>query len=170
MTTRHDRGSDAPPPMLFCPVHSNHLYQRLELALRDMREAHGRNLETGAGVGSRSWIGLSLGMIVLDTLAGNGSTDWERWERLLTTHGVDLDDAFIIYKFRNSLLHGYGIPKVSGTRVYATGDHDAYALGTDTPRKAVLSVPVFCGRLVERIAYVGRAHWDTSLIDANALN
>jgi len=43
--------------------------------LRDIRSANGRDPETGDGDGNDSWIGLSIAMIVLDTLSSDGDTD-----------------------------------------------------------------------------------------------
>jgi hypothetical protein len=102
--------------MLRCPLQEGeHLFPSLVLALRDMRYANQRDRETGDGDGNQSWTGLSIGMIVLDTLSGDGDTDkvGERWSRLLTNHGVSDEDAAIIYALRNSLLHGYGPPEPS---------------------------------------------------------
>ena len=56
--------------MLQCPPRQSNLYPTLVLALRDMRQTNGRDPETGTGDGNESWIGLSLAMIVLDTLSG----------------------------------------------------------------------------------------------------
>lgn len=155
--------------MLRCELRDSNLYPSLVLALRDMREANGRDLVTGAGDGNRSWIGLSLAMTVLDTLSGSGPVG-NRWARLLTSHGVPKEDAEIIYKLRCSLLHGYGVPKptaVNGRSVLLTPDTTAFAVDTGTPDKALVSVPVFCGRLVERIAAAAPQNWDTSLINTD---
>jgi hypothetical protein len=70
MTTELDHGTYQ-PEMIRCEPRVSNLYRPIELALRDMREANNRDRTTGAGAGNRSWIGLSLGMIVLDTLSGN---------------------------------------------------------------------------------------------------
>jgi hypothetical protein len=165
MTTRLDKGT-AEVEMLPCPLHESTIYPTLTLALRDMRRAHGRNATTGGGRGTESWIGLSIGMIVLDTLSGMANGVETRWLKLLTSHGVTSKDAELIYKVRCSLLHGYGPPKkVGNRRVYLTQDQDAYAL--DTSRKALLSVPVFCRTLVERIAFEAHGLWDVSEIDTN---
>jgi hypothetical protein len=69
MTTERDHGNHE-REMLRCELRDSHLYPSLELALRDMREANGRDPMTGAGDGNESWIGLSMAMIVLDTLSG----------------------------------------------------------------------------------------------------
>ena len=170
MTTQLDRGSDLAPTMLRCELSPSNLYTSPVLAIRDMREANGRDLVTGSGEGNASWIGLSLGMIVLDTLSGSAGPDGPRFRRLLTTHGVESDDAYLIYKLRCSLLHGYGPPKpsaVSGRVVRLTPDVAAYAVDTSAPGQALVSVPVFCGRLVERIAAVAPENWDTSLINTD---
>jgi hypothetical protein len=134
-----------------------------------MRQANGRDLVTGAGEGNASWIGLSLAMTVLDTLSGSGPVG-DRWNRLLTSHGVTADDARIIYKLRCSLLHGYGPPKpsdVNGRTVLLTPDATAYAVDTSQTDRVLVSVPVFCGRLVERIAHAAPHNWDASLIDTD---
>jgi hypothetical protein len=169
MTTRLDRGSDSEPPRLRCEENTSNLYRSLILALRDLREANGRDLVTGVGSGNHSWIGLSLAMVVLDTLSGSGPVG-DRWERLLTTHGIERDDAVLIYKLRCSLLHGYGLPKptaVGGRSVLITPDTTAYAVDTSEPSRALVSVPVFCGRLVERIAAAVPQSWDLSLINTD---
>jgi hypothetical protein len=169
MTTERDHGSHK-PKMLRCELRGSHLYPRLELALRDMRQANDRDPTTGSGDGNESWIGLSLAMIVLDTLSGDDHDVGGRWERLLTRHKVSPDDAKIVYALRCSLLHGYGPPKPAkscGRKVLLTDDRAAYALDTSRPGRALVSVPVFCGRLVERIAAEAPGDWDDSLIDTN---
>lgn len=157
--------------MLQCPLGPSSLYPSLVLALRDMRTANGRNEVDGSGDGNESWIGLSLGMTVLDSLTPEGEGFGVRFRRLLTTHGVESDDANAIAALRNSLLHGYGLPKsekVHGRRMVLTPEHDAFALDTRFKGFAVLSVPVFCARLVERIINAAPDAWDTSLIETNA--
>jgi hypothetical protein len=62
-----------------------------------MRQANDRDPTTGSGDGNESWIGLSLAMIVLDTLSGDDHDVGGRWERLLTRHQVSPDDAKIVY-------------------------------------------------------------------------
>lgn len=157
--------------MLRCEFQDSHLYPTLVLALRDMREACGRDPTTGAGQGGRSWIGLTLAMIVLDTLSGDAKPVWMRWRRLLTGQRVSEDDCLIIYALRCSLLHGYGPPKPgdakdSGNRrVLLTDDSAGYALDTAEHGLALLSVPVFCGYLVERIVSATSSSWDGSLVD-----
>ncbi|MFI1352501.1 hypothetical protein ACH4TV_02750 [Streptomyces sp. NPDC020898] len=168
MTTRLDHGTEPAPPMLQCGLSESSLYPSLVLALRDMRQANSRDLGSGVGEGNESWIGLSLGMIVLDTLSGSSGAVGLRWKRLLTSHGVTVEDAEIIYKLRCSLLHGYGVPKpsaVGGRTVLLTSDTTAHAVDTSVPNHALVSVPVFCGRLVERIAAAAPQNWDTSLIN-----
>ena len=155
--------------MLPCSLRETNLYPSLVLALRDMRTANGRDPATGEGGGNDSWIGLTMGMIVLDSLTGRGDVG-KRWTRLLTVRGVSPEDATIIYELRCSLLHGYGIPRaeaVFGRRVVLTADRDAYAVDTATPDLALVSVPVFCGGLVERIAAEVPNDWDVSRIDTN---
>lgn len=168
MTTTADHGA-RPGTLLACPVRASDLYPTLVLALRDMRTAHGRDEETGAGTGNESWIGLTLGMIVLDTLSGNANEKvGKRWRRLLKQHGIPRRDADIIYALRNSLLHGYGPPKqVSGRRVILTPDQNAFAIDTSHAKKALISVPVFCRCLVERIASEAPNTWDVSEVDTN---
>jgi hypothetical protein len=55
----------------------------------------------------------------------------------------------------------------SGRRILLTNDRTAYALNTSHDGLALVSVPVFCGRLVERIAAEASGHWDDSLINTN---
>jgi hypothetical protein len=52
-------------------------------------------------------------------------------------------------------------------KVLLTDDRAAYALDTSQPGRALVSVPVFCGRLVERIAAEAPGDWDDSLINTN---
>ena len=87
MTTVNDHG-DSPPIMIKCPVESTPVHSSLTLALRGMRTANGRDEETGGGLGNESWIGLSIGMTVLDTLTKATDRHHERMLRLLTLHGV----------------------------------------------------------------------------------
>jgi hypothetical protein len=169
MTTERDHGSHE-LEMLRCELHDSHLYPSLVLALRDMRQANGRDPTTGAGDGNRSWIGLSLAMIVLDTLSGNGGKVGDRWKLLLTRHGLSSHDAEIVYALRCSLLHGYGPPKPErscGRTVLLTDDRAAYALDASQDGRALVSVPVFCGRLVERITAEAPGDWDDSLINTD---
>jgi hypothetical protein len=140
------------------------------LALRDMRQANGRDAVTGVGEGNESWIGLSLAMIVLDTLSGTSSGVRARWKQLLTSHRISGDDADIIYELRCSLLHGYGLPKpsaIGGRNLLVTPDPTAFALDTSVHGRAMVSVPVFCGRLTERIADEAQGDWDVSLINTD---
>ena len=156
--------------MLRCALTARHLSPTLVLALRDMRAANGRKVVTGEGEGNRSWIGLVLGMAVLDTLSGSQGRPGPRFKRLLKAHFVSGEDAEIIWTLRNSLLHGYGLPLPSrtfGRGVLLTHDHEAYALDTSQPGRALLSVPVFCSRLVERIAAEAYGSWDVSLINTD---
>jgi hypothetical protein len=157
--------------MLRCELGDSSVHPTLRLALRDLRQASGRDVVTGAGAASASWIGLSIGMIVLDTLTGPGTQGVrKRWVRLLTEHGVTEEDARIVYALRCSLLHGYGVPEptlAAGRRVLLSDDAEAFALDTSTPGRAVLSVPVVTGRLVERIAFEARDDWDDTLLDSD---
>ncbi len=140
-----------------------------------MRTANGRNPETGAGMGNESLVALVMAMIVLDTLAGKPGVDvreqGKRFRRLLTDHQVGQMDADITHALRCSLLHGYGIPGPNaegahGRRIVLTPATDeAYAIDTDRPELALLSVPVFCCRLAERIAAKASASWDETLVD-----
>jgi hypothetical protein len=169
MTTEHDHGSHE-LEMLRCELRGSHLYPSLVLALRDMRQANGRDPTTGAGEGNQSWIGLSLAMIVLDTLSGDGGKVGDRWKLLLTRHRLSAHDAEIVYALRCSLLHGYGPPKPErscGRKVLLTDDRAAYALDTSQDRRALVSVPVLCGRLVERITAEAPSDWDDSLINTD---
>jgi hypothetical protein len=167
MTTERDHGNHE-VEMLRCELRDSYLYPSLILALRDMREANGRDPTTGAGDGNQSWIGLSLAMIVLDTLSGDDATVGDRWKLLLTRHGLSAHDAEIVYALRCSLLHGYGPPKPEkscGRKVLLSDDRDAYALDTSQDGLALVSVPVLCARLVERIVVDAPDEWDVSLID-----
>jgi hypothetical protein len=135
-----------------------------------MRTANGRDPETGDGDSNGSWIGWSIAMIVLDTLSGDSKHDVEkRWLRLLTDHGVSEDDAAIIYQLRCSLLHGYGLPGrgEAGGRQVVVDDGGVYAVDTREDGFALVSVPVFCARLVERIASEAPNDWDVSRIDVD---
>jgi len=146
-----DCGTGAAPDMLPCPLNPSNLYPTLVLALRDMRGANDRDPETGAGNGNESWTGLSLAMIVLDTLSGSSARVGARWRQLLTSHGIPRDDADIIYALRCSLLHGYGLPlpdEALGRNVALIPDRSAFAVDTSATGRALVSVPVFCGRLV----------------------
>ena len=166
MTTARDQGTQE-QHRLRCPLNDQMLYSPILLALRDLRTANGRDPETGDGRANESWIALSVGMVVLDSLTPSDQQVGERWVELLTVHEIDADDALIVYAIRNALLHGYGIPKPEkalGRRVIMTPDPLAPALDTDTLGVARLSVPVFCSHLVERIALQGRSRWDTSMI------
>jgi len=51
--------------------------------------------------------------------------------------------------------------------VLLTNDRTAYALHTSYDGVALVSVLVFWGRLVERIAAEASGHWDDSLINTN---
>jgi hypothetical protein len=96
--------------MLRCELRDSHPYPSLELALRDMRRANGRDPTTGAGDGNELWVGL-------------------RWKRLLTDHGLSAHDAEIVYGPRCALLHGYGPPKPEmscGRRVLLSDDRATY--------------------------------------------
>ncbi|MET8846635.1 hypothetical protein [Amycolatopsis sp. NPDC004625] len=170
MTTELDKGPGA-GPMLVCDLDETHTYTTWFLALRDMRTANGRNETTGAGEGNNSWIGLALGMIVLDILSTTNRDEKVgiRFRRLLTEHGVGEDDADFIYKFRCALHHAYGIPNpgtVGNRNLFVTPAVGAYAVDTRRSDRVLISVPVFCGRLVERIAYEAVPTWQGSaLID-----
>jgi hypothetical protein len=52
MPTRLDRGSAEKPQMLRCERLKSNLYTTLVLALRDMRDARGRDSTTGVGEGT----------------------------------------------------------------------------------------------------------------------
>lgn len=87
--------------------------------------------------------------------------------RLLTRHEILSSDATIIYELRCSVLHGYGLPRPAetfGRAVVLSNSMNRYALETDDEGIARLSVPAFCGRLVERIASEAVDGWDYSLI------
>ena len=158
--------------MIQCPAGATSVHSSLTLGLRDMRTAHGRHAETGEGAGSRSWMGLVVGMAILDTLTGPGKRNvGAKWLRLLTSHHIDRADAEAIYKLRCSLLHGYHLPKLAGgIKMQLTDDQDTYALDTTTPHVVSVSVPVFCRCLVERIAFKAQSEWDETLIDTDSLD
>ena len=111
-------------------------------------------------------------MIVLDSLTGTEDREvTDRWLDLLDEHGIEDEDARIIYAVRRSLLHGYGLPKpelVDGRRAVMIAVPDRYAVDTEEPGVAYFNVPVFCSRLVERVAFQAYNRWDASLvIDTN---
>lgn len=109
-------------------------------------------------------------MIVLDTLTREDEGVADRWKRLLTAHEVSEEDADLIYALRNSLLHGYGVPKPSrthGRTVLLTSDPSRYAVDTSKGGQALVSVPVFCGHLVERIVTEAYDQWDVTLLDTD---
>jgi hypothetical protein len=137
-----------------------------------MREAHRRDPFTGAGNGEANWLGLALGMVVLDTLSGNAKKVGERFQGLLVRQGVPEDDAAAVYELRCSLLHGYGLPesnKIGGRRLVLTADWSSPAVdSTSDPGEIAISVPIFCSHLVERIAFAAQADWDETLIDTSA--
>lgn len=169
MTTEHDLGS-AEVERLPTPMRDSNLYPTLVLALRDMRKACGRNEDDGHGVGNDSWIGLSLGMIVLDTLSGEDEDVRPRWIELLTRHRISSEDADLIYAFRCSLLHGYGLPKpgkVGNRRVILHDEPNAFAVDTSRDGDVIISIPVFCGHLVERIAAEAPDDWDVASVATN---
>jgi hypothetical protein len=173
MTTEQDKGCVGEAgPMLSCDLDATHTYSNLVLALRDMRTANGRDTATGVGDGNASWIGLAIGMIVLDILSttGQGEQVGVRFRRLLTDHGVGEEDARYIYKFRCALHHAYGIPApvtIDGRRLFVTDAEDAYAVDTSRADRIVISVPAFCGRLVERIAYEAPKQQVSTLINTH---
>ncbi|MFN8023686.1 MAG: hypothetical protein U0Q03_19305 [Acidimicrobiales bacterium] len=170
MTTLNDHG-DRPPSMIQCPVGVAPVHSSLTLALRDLRTANGRDEETGDGPGNESWIGLSIGMTVLDTLTKASDPHQQRMLRLLTAHGVEQRDAVAIYHLRNSVLHGYWLPtktKLGNRRMVLHREQSTYALDTDVSAHEIyLSVPVFCRCLVERIALEAQSNWDATLIDTD---
>lgn len=160
---------------MLCPPDPTGRPSTLYLALRDLRAANSRHPETGRGVGNESWVALTLAMIVLDTLAGEPdehvSQQGKNWRQLLIDHQVERADAEIAYALRCSLLHGYGIPRqgapwTNGRRILLTpGTYDSYAIDTRRKGLALISVPIFCSRLTERIAYEAQGQWDVSLVD-----
>ncbi|GID29135.1 hypothetical protein [Paractinoplanes brasiliensis] len=107
-------------------------------------------------------------MVVLDTLTSTADDVNRRWVQLLTNHGVPDHDARVIYAVRNSILHGYGPPrpeKAENRTVRFIGDPAAHAVDTRTPRVALINVPAFCSRLVERIAAKSSTTWNTEELD-----
>jgi hypothetical protein len=169
MTTLRDHGRSE-IPMLHCPLDDNgpSLYPTLRLALRDMRQVGGRDPINGSGTHNWSWAGLALGMIVLDTLSGDVRGVGHHFRALLIDRGITETDAEILWALRCSLLHGYGLPHLRDRRMFATREVDAYALDTSHIGLALLSVPVFCGRLVERIVSEMPDRWDVTLLDTDA--
>ncbi|GAA4466492.1 hypothetical protein [Phytohabitans houttuyneae] len=171
MTTALDDGRNDPPEMLRCDLNETNVYPTLVLALRDMRTANRRDETTGAGPGNESWIGLSIAMTVLDTLTNRNELVGQRWESLLTSHRIDPADARLIYALRCSLLHGYGPPKpgsnTGNRKVLLTDDRFTFAIDTSHDRVALVSVPVFCGRLVERIVLAAWSGWDQTLVNTD---
>ncbi|WNV84723.1 hypothetical protein [Umezawaea sp. Da 62-37] len=88
----------------------------------------------------------------------------------MTDHDISVPDAKLLWTVRNALLHGYFVPKPSGDeprRVQFNNFTTGYALDTRDPKEIQLSVPVFCGHLVERIAAAVPERWDMSLIDVD---
>jgi hypothetical protein len=170
VATRLDHGKGKVPQRERCRLRKSNQYPTLHLALRDFRTANGRNPATGAGAGNQSWIALTLGMVVLDTLTEKKSKDEKverRWLRLLERHGISKTETRVIYQLRCSVLHGYGLPKpakLGGRRMLLTDDIDTYALDSKG-QNWLLSVPVFCNRLVEHIAFEARNDWDVQLLD-----
>jgi hypothetical protein len=67
MTTVHDRGQND-QQRLRRPLNATQIYSTILLAPRDLRTANGRDPESGYGVANESWIALTLGMVVPDTL------------------------------------------------------------------------------------------------------
>ena len=169
MTTERDHGSRE-LKMLRCELRGSHLYPRLELALRDMRQANDRDPTTGTGDGNESWIGLSLAMIVLDTLSGD-DTMW-------VIDGAPADTYQPLAGRREDRVR---TPLLPAARLRAAeADEERRPEGialpttapltqldTSRPGQALVSVPVFCGRLVERIAAEAPGDWDDSLIDTD---
>ena len=169
MTTLRDHGRSE-IQMLRCPLDGNgpSLYPTLRLALRDMRQAGDRDPVDGSGTHNWWWAGLTLGMIVLDTLSGDARGAGQRFRALLIDRGITETDAQLLWALRCSLLHGYGLPRLHDWLMFATREWDAYALDTSRMGLAVLSVPVFCGRLVERIVSEMPDRWDVTLLDTDA--
>jgi hypothetical protein len=54
-----------------------------------------------------------------------------------------------------------------GQKVLLSDDRATFAVDTSRDGHAVVSVPVFCGRLVERIATEVPREWDNSLINTD---
>ncbi len=133
-----------------------------------MRQAGDRDPVDGSGTHNWWWAGLTLGMIVLDTLSGDARGAGQRFRALLIDRGITETDAQLLWTLRCSLLHGYGLPRLREWRMFATREWDAYALDTSRMGLAVLSVPVFCGRLVERIVSEMPDRWDVTLLDTDA--
>jgi hypothetical protein len=169
MTTLRDHGRSE-VQMLRCSLddYGPNLYPTLRLALRDMRQAGGRDLVDGSGTHNWWWPGLALGMIVLDTMSGDEPGAGRRFRALLIDRGITKTDAQLLWALRCSLLHGYGLPRLQEWRMFATREWDAYALDTSREGLAVLSIPVFCGRLVERIVSEMPDRWDVTLLDTDA--
>ena len=65
-----------------------------------------------------------------------------RWMTLLDSHGMSKEDTTIIYALRNSLLHGYGLPKpekADNREILLTGDLAGLTVVTETKGIARLS-------------------------------
>jgi hypothetical protein len=169
MTTLRDHGRSE-VQTLRCSLddYRPNLYPTLRLALRDMRQAGDRDLVDGSGTHNWWWPGLALGMIVLDTLSGDEPGAGQRFQAMLMDHGITKTDAWLLWKLRCSLVHGYGLPRLQDWQMFATREWGAYALDTSREGLAVLSIPVFCGRLVERIVSEMPDRWDVTLLDVAA--
>jgi hypothetical protein len=57
--------------------------------------------------------------------------------------------------------------RTHGRTVLLTSDPSRYAVDTSKRGRALVSVPVFCGYLVERIALEAYDQWDVTLLDTN---
>lgn len=51
--------------------------------------------------------------------------------------------------------------------ILLTDDTFTFAIDTSRDRIAFVSVPVFCGRLVERIAFAAWPAWDQTLVNTD---
>jgi hypothetical protein len=174
MTSERYRGTNS-FEMRRCELRDSNRYYPAELALRDMRQANGRDPETGLGDPNESWASLCLSMIILDVLSRQRKGKQEdRWVKLLIDHSIPELDARIIYALRNSLLHEYFLPTYTGPdvgilQIVLTGDRNGYAVDTSGV-PVLVSAPVFCGSLVEHLAFVVPISWTKPLVDTNYFN
>ncbi len=63
----------------------------------------------------------------------------------------------------------YGSDGADNRNVFLTDDRFAFAVDTSRDGVALVSVPVFCGRLVERISFAAWQGWDQTLVDTDIL-
>jgi|GEM_PF-5231011 len=95
---------------------------------------------------------------------------------LVDRRGLPEEDAKISYKLRCSLLHGHGVPKPndvsdpgggSDRKLVLTDAQEGFAVDTTRTGFISVSVPLFCGRLVERIVAEAPDDWDVASINTD---